>query len=340
MRELRNSYLRIFGWGIFLASALSLGSCSGDETIDVSKSRAITFGEAFIDNSTRAIDPSYSASNPVDNFKVWGTVAGNVNSILLYNGANVTRDESSGDYDCTQKEYWIPSARYNFVAVSNATSVTPASGIPTSITYEADGTSDLIYADPVTITTDPSCIPTGVNDDGAVPFTFRHLLSKVHFTFTNTSTDPKGYYIIKNIKISGFTAEAEYTISGSKWAPIGTTTTEFIFGHATNATEATATSPQNIVSNTPVTSHFARLLIPGEQTLTISFDQEFWYDADGAGSGAAIMMTSSSPSKTLTYKFLENCSYNIAVELKAGAEITFVVGALGSWDNNPDISIP
>lgn len=338
MRRLKNPYFCMVSWGIFLASALSLGSCSSDETLEAVQGEAITFGDAFVDNSTRAIDPSYGTNKAVDQFKVWGTVNGNVGSALLYNGAGVELE--NGAYNCDQTEYWIPSATYNFVAIANATSLTPTSGIPTEISYTADGTSDLIHAEPVTVTTNASSIPTGVDDNGAVPFTFKHLLSKVHFTFTNTSTDTKGYYIIENIKINGFTAKGKYTIDSKTWSKDGKTTTEFTFGNATNATGATATSAQNIVNGTPVTSHFARLLIPGEQTLIISFDQEFWYDADGAGSGAAIKMTSSSLSKQLTYTFVANNSYNIAVELKAGAEITFVVGTLGEWDTNPDISIP
>ena len=98
MRELRNSYLSIFGWGVFLASAFSLGSCSSDETIDAIQGEAITFGNAFVENSTRAAeDPSYNNTNKlISQFNVWGTVTGNTdNTINVFNGASVTRGDKA-----------------------------------------------------------------------------------------------------------------------------------------------------------------------------------------------------------------------------------------------------
>ena len=61
-----------------LLAALAFGalvSCSKDELISESR-QAIEFGNAFVDNSTRATDPSYSANN-IESFKVYGTIKGN-----------------------------------------------------------------------------------------------------------------------------------------------------------------------------------------------------------------------------------------------------------------------
>ena len=52
--------------------------------------------------------------------------------------------------------------------------------------------------------------------------------------------------------------------------------------NATNATSEDATAAQTITNATPVTSHFERLILPGTQTITVSFHQEFLFDADGA----------------------------------------------------------
>lgn len=305
-------------------------SCNKAEVIEVNR-QAIAFGEAFVDNATKAIDPSFGTKNLIDEFQVWGTVTGNSgNSLNLYNGAKVTRgDVAYGDaFNCEQTEYWIPSATYNFTAISNATSVAPATGMPTAISYTVDGTSDLIYAEPVTVTTDAAATPA----QNPVQFTFKHLLSKVRFTFTNES-DSKATYKISNIKISGLTEKGIYTIgAATPWANDDTGTTELTFGNATNAITDTETAAQEITNATPVTSHFERLILPGEQDLTIAFTEEFYYNG--------ILMKTTDVTKTLTHTFAANGAYNIAVTLKSGAEITFTVGSMTGWDADTNISIP
>lgn len=317
-----------------MTTAALAASCNKAEVIEVNR-QAITFGEAFVDNATKAIDPSYGDNKLVDEFNVWGTVTGNTgNTLNLYNGARVfdATPTYGVAYDCEQTEYWIPSATYDFVAIANATSVGPATGIPATINYTVDGTSDLLCAEPVEVKTDVSAAPTtGVNVNNCVAFTFKHLLSKVLFTFTNAS-DAKCTYKITNIAISGLTEKGTYTISNSSWANDGTGTKSLSFGNATNETSESATDAQSITNATPVTSHFERLILPGEQDLTIAFTEEFYYNG--------ILMKTTDVTKTLTHTFAANGAYNIAVTLKSGAEITFTVGSMTGWDADTNISIP
>ena len=97
-----------------LAAVVALAACSKEEAIRVDR-QAIAFGDAFVENSTRA---DYS-STLIDAFKVYGTVTGNGNTVTIYNGADVTRGTAAyGEaWTCGQTEYWIPSASYNFQAV-------------------------------------------------------------------------------------------------------------------------------------------------------------------------------------------------------------------------------
>jgi hypothetical protein len=325
-----------------LAALAMLAACNKAEVISVDR-QAIAFGDAFVDNATKAIDPSFGDNKLVDEFNVWGTVTGNTgNTLNLYNGARVydTTPTYGVAYDCEQTEYWIPSATYNFVAIANATGVVPATGIPATIKYTVDGTSDLLYAEPVVVKTDASAAPTsGVNVNNCVAFNFKHLLSKVLFTFTNAS-DAKCTYKITNIAISGLTEKGTYTISNSSWDNDGTGTKSLSFGNATNATSENATDAQSITNANPVTSHFERLILPGTQSITVSFHQEFWFDADGDGAGTPIKMNESDFSKTFEHTFAANGAYNIAVELKSGTEITFTVNSMTGWDEETSITIP
>ena len=81
-----------------------------------------------------------------------------------------------------------------------------------------------------------------------------------------------------------------------------------------------------------MTSNYARLLIPGEQTLKISFTKKQFYNGTE--------MNTETVEKTLTYTFAENGAYVIKVELKSGGIIDFSVGSLDGWDNDTSITIP
>lgn len=290
MREHKKSHLGIMGWAMFLAGAMSLGSCSSDETLESMEPKAITFGSVSMENHSRAAaDPSYGDNKLINGFQVWGTVKGNTNNTVnIFNGANVTRGDK--DYGvawaCDETQYWIPNATYNFIAIVDgnktikdadnndvviSSTITATNGMPSSITYNADGSTDLLLGGgldasdnivfPKTVTTDATATP---NPTGPVAFTMKHLLSKVHFTFQDGSGKPVNT-TITNIQVTGHYASGTYTIGDTN--PWGTPTKAgenkyLIFGKATNYVDA----------NTPVTSADARLIIPGKQTWSISFN--------------------------------------------------------------------
>ena len=305
------------GWAMFLAGALSLGSCSSDETLETMEKKAIAFGNVSIKNGSRAADPSYGDNKLIDGFQVWGTVTGNAGSANIFNGATVTRGtaEYVKPWTCSETQYWIPSATYNFMAITNANSVTPTSGMPTAINYTADGTSDLLLAEPVLVHTDDMAEPDedDVNENGCVAFTMTHLLSKVHFTFEDSNGNPVTNTEISNIQVTGHYASGTYTIGATTpWGSqvLAATTSALSFGGIdANDTEAT-------------TSQYARLIIPGTQTWYITFaqngttiDEPLILEGETAGTG---------------YTFAPNTEYNIIVTV--GSNITFTVESLAEWN--------
>ena len=323
-----------------LAALALLASCNNDEELNSLAPEAITFGNPFVDNATRAIDPSYGTKK-VDSFQVWGTVAGNQNQsnpILVYNGATVSRgDKEYGvAWNCTQKEYWIPSATYQFIAIANATSVAPTTGMPTSISFTNDGTKDLILSKVTadgatygakTVTTNPQSVPeTGVNTNKIVDFTFGHLLSKVKFQFTNNSGSDKYTYKISNVQVKNAFKTGTFNISGTQGWTGQATANDFVlnFGNAV-AADATAenVAAQSIANGASATSNYERLLIPGNQTLTITFTETLLYN------GTAI--SSFDREKTLEHNFAQNGNYTITATLKPGNEISFTITNVGPW---------
>ena len=315
-----------------LAAVVALAACSKEQTVVQPEREAIGF-DSFIEKATRAAADDFIT---VSSFKVWGDVTGNIDDsnddyIFLYNGASVTKDDKAygAAWTCEKTEYWLPSATYNFMAIAGATSVDPATGaFPTKITYEANGSTDLLLSEKVTVTTDNKSNPTGVNANKCVAFTFKHLLSKVYFNFVNNSTSDKYKFEIGNITISGAKASGEYSITDKKWTSVSDNAVEtpFSFGSVANTIEKGASAPSPSAN--------ACLFIPGAQTLTVSFKQ-MTYSGDK-------LMGEDTITAPLSTSFDANGCYIIKVSLSAGMPISFTVeqDGLNGWDSDTNISIP
>ena len=311
MRELRNSYLSIFGWGVFLASALSLGSCSSDETIDAIQGEAITFGDAFVENSTRvAEDPSYNNTNKlISQFNVWGTVTGNTgNTINVFNGASVTRgDKAYGEaWTCDQTQYWIPDATYNFMAIAHGTvASSDANKMPLTISYTADGSTDLLLGELSNkgikeVTTNGSA----ESGENPVAFTMSHLLSKAVFTFTNR--DASAQLTVSDIQITGLHKTGTYTIASNIWDS-NTDADPLSFGSAVVEVGKSETCTDE------------RLIIPGTYDITISFN----INDDKGGQEQEV-------STTINHTFAIGNSYNFTADIKSG--LKYIVFTITSSD--------
>lgn len=306
MRELRNSYLSIFGWGVFLASALSLGSCSSDETIDAIQGEAITFGNAFVENSTRATDPSYGTANALDQFNVWGTVTGNTNNTVnVFNGATVSRGgKNYGEaWNCDTKQYWIPSATYNFMAIAHGTVTKDEYNMPLTISYTADGSTDLLLGELSNkgikeVTTNGSA----ESGENPVAFTMSHLLSKAVFTFTNR--DASAQLTVSDIQITGLHKTGTYTIANNTWDS-NTDADPLSFGSAVVEVGKSETCTDE------------RLIIPGTYDITISFK----INDDKGGQEQEV-------STTINHTFAIGNSYNFTADIKSGLKyIVFTINA-------------
>lgn len=315
---------------ITLTALAALVACNKAEVIETNR-QAIAFGGAFVDNATKAIDQSYSGTKTLNSFKVYGTVTGNGNTVTLFDGDEVVGNIGDPVWGCTEEQYWAPNCSYKFYAITDATSVSPADGMPTTITYNENTTKggDVLFAT-VDDTTNGDATPSKGNP---VKFTFTHLLSKARFSFTKTAYSNDRYtFAVKNIKFVDAYMQGTYTISSGTWGSQGIKG-DLSFGNLEgNLTSSNAT--------TGFESNLERQFVPATYSasnpLTISFDVVMMLDGKEL---STVNHTKTFPAEG-DYTFEKNKAYDFGVTLGDNNVITFKVEALQGWDTKTDISIP
>ena len=327
---------------ISMLAVVALASCSQEDVIVADKGDLIGFN-SFVENSTRAAaatDPSYSTSGiegdgvALTKFNVYGAV----NGVNIFNGNEVTKGEAAYNSAWTlngAKQYWINGADYEFVAVVDGnkkvgetvitSTTTNDAGIPTAITYNSDGATDLLCAREVR---------KDNTDTSVVPFTFSHLLSKVKFSVTNTTDAAATNYriVLTEAKITGALKSNTYNVGEtSAWATVNTTdnTKEFAF--------------ENLIVNSAATQYHPTelLLLPGVN-VNVVVKAEVQATDDG-GKNWTPVSTMEKPFNNVlgTGTLVANNAYHFAVSLGIGTEIQFTATTMPEWaDGDGDDETP
>lgn len=305
---------------ISIMAIAALAACNKEAAIETPQGDAIAFGDAFVDNATKAI---YNDASGLTGFTVWGNVDGtNETPLALYGDAGATVSRNSKDlgvaWDCNVVRYWTPEAEYNFTAIANGTGTTIVNGIPTKISYTQndEDPADLVYGTAAAVT-DESCVPTGDVNGTTVEFTLRHLLARVKVQFTNQIA-PDYTYDITNVKITTW-EEGVYTIgAATPWAQ--------------KAETGSVALPYDDIEDLAATpkSAGAQLIIPGAPVV-LSFDYDLIFDET--------VIYSATVTKEVTTVLAEGNSYNLNVVLKAGNEIDFTLTALTDWSTDTPVTV-
>lgn len=306
--------------GIYALAAM-LTACSNDETLDVVAKIPITFGNVFVEKSTRvAKDNTYGGGTAeLKKFNVYGTAkASNGNTVNIYDGDEVTGTIGTGTWTCANTQYWVEGCDYEFVALVDAATVTcdQSTGLPTEIEYEVSSQKDLLLA--------TSSIKNNEATFGqTVGFTFNHLLAKAVFTFTNNFSEDSGVELtVKGINITNAPQKGTYSI-GSEWN-IDANKGEISFGDS-NSIQPGGYSSQSGKVN---------LLLPGTYTFEISFTIAH----NKGGSDTPKSMT------TGEIEIKAGHSYNFTAELDQNnvegvLPITFTITEDDNWDSDDDIDV-
>ena len=269
---------------LFIAAlALATVACTKSEVLETAPQKAISFGKPFVENATKAIDPSltHGDNGTFKTFNVYGTLSNGTATTNIFNGVTVNKTTTETDaiggeeawyYSASNVQYWIPGNTYKFVALANGTvTESDANGMPVKISYTADGTKDLLYTKAAETES-----PNQSGFDGTVKFTFDHLLSKVVFNFTNSYAADANFVIkVTNVAIKNAAESGVYTVDGGVWAKNGSK--EFTFGNAPTTATAAGAAADYIASEASLNSNFERLLVPGTYSgLQIAFKAEVY----------------------------------------------------------------
>lgn len=262
---------------IAVSGVMMLSSCSSDEVVSVvEKTRPISF-DAMANKSSRA---EVNTSN-IERFRVFGCTMDNgsvANHVTIFNNVTVKRSNTSvSDWGYDNIQYWAPNKDYYFVAISTNimdpkwTFTAPETHDATMSVNDFKGygtvympvgavnaDNDLVYACAARAT------DAQTTNTSKVSFSFNHMLSRIGLKFTNAIAST-GYTItISDVVINGVAA------SGS--VDLGVKPEELAWTPSAETATITATVPDNnnLVQNGYTTSGY-KFIIPGTQTLAISF---------------------------------------------------------------------
>ena len=200
-------------------------ACSQDETISQQSPMQISFANAFVNNATRAVtatDPS-TTDESLTAFDVWGFM--NNPSGVIFEGEDVTG--SKGNFSYVNTQYWVANNTYYFAALApmnmdesvlkinvnkdaNADMYGLGKIIYSMQNEEQDGSTDLLYASTVRELGEEI-------DDTPVKFEFKHLLSKIKFTFKNGFTNPNTKIEVLDVQMKAPYGPGTINLNQENW---------------------------------------------------------------------------------------------------------------------------
>ena len=326
----------------------AIAACSKADVIEMDK-EAIAFDNAFVDNSTKAIDPSYGVDAvALTQFNVWGTVEGKNNGttqhVPVFANTPVAGTVNGGNWQ-TQgvTQYWIPDAQYHFAALVNGgddANYTLVEGLPTAVAFtSADGQTDLLYA-----AKDQQAAATG-RTNSAVEMQFAHMLAKAVFKVTNTTA--KGadnsvsnyYFKISDVRIQNPMTSGTCTFASTPaWsAQTQETGVTYTFGNVTNAaktsTEEINTPAVEIHDADVVTSHRELMLIPADYSSTklqLSYTLQLYMEVDD-NAAHDVLVQQESKTASAAVNIQPGYSYSFNLNVGVGQKIEFSVISQPTW---------
>lgn len=186
-------------------ATMMLASCTNEDVLNVSDSRAIGFNGTGIDNITKADITSINFAQ----FYVYGGYG----TTAEFNKISVTK--SDGKWSYTPTKYWA-NGTWNFAGYAGGDGVTPtwdngAGKLTLAVNSDKDNQSDVIFATNKSIE-----VTDATTYNNPVTLNFTHLLSKIQFTFTKETASLGGVTVkLQNFKVEGLTTNAKW-VDGTK----------------------------------------------------------------------------------------------------------------------------
>ena len=313
---------------VFALATIGMVACFSEDVVELPKSDTIRFADAFINNSTRAnqaADPS-TTKETLAEFDVWAYMTSLNGTVLVNEDVKLV----GGGWDYTNTQYWTPNKNYFFAALApmnsanwtlDASQAVFDGGAGLVTFTNVDGGEDLLYATASVTTPDMSTLQSQGME--TVKFQFKHLLSKVKFTFKNGFLTDNATVKVENIKMSAPKSGSINLGTGYNWVLDNVQPGVYEFG---NAGEIAMGADQQCANE--------RLTIPAADTYTynIDFDVTLYYGAEEA-------YTVHKKSVVTGVELEMGKAYNFVAEITPDnlnlLPIVFEVVGVDAWDTTP-----
>ena len=327
-----------------LAAVVALAACSQEDVIVADKGAAIGF-DTFVGKATRVDDPSLTNTNLAD-FAVYGAVTNDATALIFDNvkvAKTITNNDLTSVWKYEGTQYWINGATYNFAAVapykSGKNGAFSTSTFKTTLAFTNDAVTDLLYAQHDAI--------TGVKGNGdaegtaneMVDFTFRHVLSKIKFSFVNQYNASGSTIVVRDIVLTNphKTATATLDATSTTWENLATAEGFTIaFGNAVSSTETDKTAVEKIAQNAELESFNQRFIIPiSPDTASYAYNVSFVVDLYYGDS----CVETYNHTATVTFAPAAGTAYDIKTVINASnidptqsqEPIEFTVNTMADW---------
>ena len=312
-------------------AAISLASCSNDETIAVNNSSGgeISF-RPLMNNVTRAADIT-EASLQSNGFTVTAINHGSSPETKYFDAVAFTWNDPA--YTSATKYYWPESGSLDFYAYAPSTSsqysktdyktfvVTPSTTVAEQV--------DLVYAN-----TNEKSKATSAS---GVALNFRHTESKIAIKVKNTSADLK--FEVTGWKVGYLSASGTFTYSASNtdtknsaqlasgWGSLATASASTTYAN----TFSSQTIPASTSSETEITGSTEMILIPQSQTAATAYANSGTSAVGDVvnGSYIAVQMTIKSNANDATVVSNGWAIWPVAFTWAPGKKYTYIVDLAG-----------
>ena len=332
---------------LFAAAALvAMASCATEDIVSRPAPEAIGFDSAFVDNSTRSnVDPSYTNDNLFADFAVFG----HVKEAVLFKNKQVTGSGINGTWTYEGTQYWVNGAKYNFAAIApmtttngcyweNAVTTVNAecSAITTEFDFHSNAVTDLLYAEAENITGKAS-------GNTKIGFSFRHLLSKVKFSFKNEYSTEVFSIKVKDIRIENAYVDGhvKVTNNATEWTASNATSNlgQIYVGHTNVDGAAYNTDAPAYSYGTTLESHYECFLIPGAVPggYNVTFTVELWVDDIQIETYNHSAVVDFAPAPGMAYDINAVLTPNNIDPTTSQEPIEFTVIEVKDWDQYTDV---
>lgn len=231
-------------------ATMMLASCTNEDVLNVSDSRAIGFN-TFVGNTTKAI----MTDDGFREFSVFGGYDGDLMNVFGENkeGDNVGQSVTSTDgttWTYSPTKYWTEGKQYTFQAYSPSTANGEPSATGVNINgFTADGGTDLLVSNVVSM---------NGSSPSEISLTFRHILSLIQFKFSTTISGAN--VTINDLQVNALPNTGNYTNAGENgtWATSGNANYSLTVANA-------------VTTDAAQTSTYAMILPQNPKDITVTF---------------------------------------------------------------------